>query len=83
MASAMSLTVILYLFTFKIIIMTRALLFDIEVYDRAPLYAMKKNELLDLAMEGGDNTMVLYLEELQELINDDTINVNAWWTFFI
>lgn len=63
--------------------MTRALLFDIEVYDRAPLYAMEKNELLDLAMEGGDNTMVLYLEELQELINDDTINVNAWWVFFI
>lgn len=63
--------------------MTKALLFDIEVYERATLYAMDKNELLELAMQGGHDTMVLYLEELQELINDDTINVNAWWTFFI
>lgn len=63
--------------------MTKALLFDIEVYDRATLYAMNKNELLGLAMQGELDTMVLDLEELQELINNDAINVNAWWTFFI
>lgn len=62
----------------------KALLFDIHKYNRFELAKMNENELYGLAMNGEPyQTQVLYLDELQERINDDAIDFQDYWLFFI
>ena len=63
---------------------TKALLFDIDRYDRGDLNKMNENELYGLAMSGDlYATQVLSLDELQERINDDAIDFQNHWVYFI
>ena len=62
----------------------KALLFDIDRYDRSDLNKMNENELYGLAMSGDlYTTQVLSLDELQERINDDAIEFQNHWVYFI
>lgn len=63
---------------------TKALLFDIDKYNRSDLNKMNENELYGLAMNGEvGETMVYYLDEFQEALNDDAVDVQNNWVYFI
>lgn len=62
----------------------KALLFDIDKYDRYNLDRMNEYELYGLAMRGEEHeTQVLTLEELSDALNDQTINIDGYWLYFI
>lgn len=62
----------------------KALLFDIDRYDRGDLDWKNENELYGLAMKGeGYATQVMPLDEFQEALNDEAVDVQNNWVYFI
>lgn len=62
----------------------KALLFDIDRYDRGDLDWKNENELYELAMKGeGYATQVMSLDEFQEALNDEAVDVDGNWVYFI
>ena len=61
-----------------------ALLFDIDRYERSDLDWMNENELYGLAMNGEvDETRVYSLAEFQEALNDQDVDIDGYWVYFI
>ena len=64
--------------------MIKAVCFDAFAYDRGKLSKMSDKEKYDLACEDSyDEAQVLELDELSELINDDMIDIDNTWVYFV
>ena len=63
---------------------TKVLLFSVEEYDRwDQLEDLDDNELLELAAEDDENVMKYSLKEFQQECNDEAIDLNGWWIYFV
>lgn len=63
---------------------TKALLFDIDKYDRSELGKLNENELYGLAMSGDLYTTQVYdIDDFAEALNDDAVDVQNNWVYFI
>ena len=63
---------------------TMALLFDVHKYNRFELAKMSDNQLYALAMRADAfQTQVMTLGEFQEALNDEMVDVDNNWVFFI
>lgn len=66
---------------------TKALLFNIDSYEREELAKMSSEELYELAMAastfGYDEASVLSLDELSYKINEDMISLDNVWLYFV
>lgn len=66
---------------------TYALLFSIDAYEREDLARMSQKELYDLASAastvGYDEASVLTLDELSFKVNEDKINLDSSWLYFV
>lgn len=64
--------------------MTKVLLFSVEEYDRwEQLEDLNENELLELAHEDDENVMEYSLKEFQNECNNEEIDLNGWWIYFV
>lgn len=64
--------------------MTKVLLFPVDEYDRwEQLEDLNENELLELAHEDDDNVMEYSLKEFQHECNNEEIDLNSWWIYFV
>lgn len=66
---------------------TKALLFNIDSYEREELAKMSNDELYELAWVassfGYDEASVLSLSELSYKINEDMISLDNCWLYFV
>ena len=66
---------------------TYALLFSIDAYEREELAKMNAKELYDLASAassvGYDEASVMSLDELSFKVNEDKINLDGSWLYFV
>lgn len=61
----------------------KALLFDIA-YVRTNLDSMNDTELYELALKGkNDQTRVYSLADFSQACNDEYIDLNNWWLYFV
>lgn len=64
--------------------MTKVLLFPVDEYDRwEQLEDLDENELLELAHEDDESVMEYSLSEFQNECNDEEIDLNGWWIYFV
>lgn len=63
---------------------TKILLFQVDEYDRwGQLENLDDNGLLELAAEDDENVMEYSLKEFQQECNDEAIDLNGWWIYFV
>lgn len=63
---------------------TKVLLFSVEEYDRwDQLEDLNDNELLELAAKDDENVMEYSLKEFQDECNNEAIDLNGWWVYFV
>lgn len=62
-----------------------AAIFSVDHYDRFELEKMSDKELINLAMKNYDETEadILELQDFQDFLNDEELDLNGWWVFFV
>lgn len=62
-----------------------AAIFSVDFYDRFELEKMSDKELINLVTENYDETKadILELGNFQDFVNDEVLDLNGWWVFFV